>query len=101
MAAITWTVFFRGRAPATAPAHALALHVLIKQLLAPPGHGTGIEAEHSGDATVAAVAELEGLEPGVEPALAFVEQGAEQHDGSVQLVGNHAQPSANGMTSRR
>ena len=74
-------------APATGTADPLALDVAGQQLLAPPGHGAGVYSEQLGDARVTAVTDFERLKCGVETALAFVEQGIEQADGGVQLVG--------------
>ena len=72
------SVFFRRRSPVTGAAHALALDILGEQSLASSRHGTGVQTEQIGDAAVTAVAELEGLQPGVQAAMAFVEQRAEQ-----------------------
>ena len=80
MAAITSGVFFQGRPSATGAAHAHALDVLGKQLVAPSGHGTGVDTEQRGDTSVAAPPALEGLKARVQPALALVEQAGEQHN---------------------
>ena len=88
MAAITSGVFFQGRPPATGAAHAPALDVLGKQLLTPPGHGTGVDTEEPGDTGVAAPTAFERFKPCVQSTLAFVEQAGEQHDSGAQLVGH-------------
>ena len=59
-------------------------------MLAAAGYGTGVETEQISDPAVAAMAELEGLEAGVQAALAFIEQRAEQDDGGLQLIRHHA-----------
>ena len=99
MAAITSGVFFQGRPPAAGAAHAVTLHVPGEQLLASAGYGTGVETEQISDAAVTAMAELEGLKPGVQAALAFVEQRAEQDDGGSQLI-RHAPACAERQASR-
>ena len=83
-------------ASATGAADALALDLPGKQLLAPTGYGTSVDAEQLGDAAVTAVADFERLKCGVETALAFVEQGIEQDDGGVQLVGHERPDRADG-----
>ena len=88
-------------APATGAADALSLDVAGQQLLAPPGHGAGVETEQFGDAAVTAVADLERLKCGVETALAFVEQGIEQDDGGAQLAGHNRPDRADGGSGRR
>ena len=72
-----------------------------KQLLAPTGYGTSVDAEQLGDAAVTAVADLERLKCGVEPALAFIEQGIKQDNGGVQLVGHDRPDRADGGSGRR
>ena len=93
--------FFHRVAPATGAADPLALAVAGQQLLAPPGHGAGVETEQLGDAAVTAVADFERLKCGVETALAFVEQGIEQDDGGAQLVGHDRSDRADGRSGRR
>ena len=100
IAAITWGVFFQRWPPATGAAHAVALHVPGEQLLAAAGYGTGVETEQISDPAVAAMAELEGLEAGVQAALAFVEQRAEQDDGGLQLIRHHAPACAERQAGR-
>ena len=77
------------------------LDVAGQQLLAPPGHGAGVETEQLGDAAVTAVADFERFKCGVETALAFVEQGIEQDDGGAQLVGHDPPDRADGRSGRR
>ena len=88
-------------APATGAAHAFALDLPGEQLLAPSGHGTGVETEQFGDAAVTAVADFERLKCGIETALAFVEQGIEQDDGGAQLVGHERPDRADGRSGGR
>ena len=76
------------------------MHVPGEQLLASAGYGTGVETEQISDAAVTAMAELEGLKPGVQAALAFVEQRAEQDDGGSQLIRHHAPACAERQASR-
>ena len=51
--------FFHRVAPATGAADPLPLDIAGQQLLAPPGHGAGVETEQFGDAAVTAVADFE------------------------------------------
>ena len=90
MAAITSGVFFPGaaarrrggaRGHVARPRRAVAC---VRGLRYPP---PGVETEQISDAAVTAPwPQLEGLKPGVQAALAFVEQAGEQHDSGAQLV---------------
>ena len=100
MAAIRSGVFFQGWTAAPGAAHPVALDILGEQLLAAAGHGTGVETEQVSDPAVTAVAELEGLEAGVQAALAFVQQRAEQEESSLQLVRHDAPTCGKGKTGR-
>ena len=64
------------------------MHVPAEQLLASAGHGTGVDTEQPGDTGVAAPTALQRFKASVQPALAFVEQAGEQHDGGAQFVGH-------------
>ena len=88
MAAITSGVFFHGRPPATAAAHAFALDLPGEQLLASSGHGTGVDTKQRGDVGVAAPTALQRFQSGIQAALAFVEQAGEQHDSGAQFCGH-------------
>ena len=99
MASMTWGTLFLSRAarrPRGAPAR---FDVAGEQLAAAPGHGAGVDAQQLGDLGVSAVADLERLQPGIQPPLAFVEQAVEQHDGRLELVGQDPQPRAEGQAA--
>jgi len=85
-------------APARA-AHPPRGDVAGEQLLAAPGDGAGVDVEQLGDLGVPAVADLHGLQPGVEPPLAFVQEAVEEHDGRLELVRQHPQARAEGKAA--
>jgi hypothetical protein len=79
---------FLSRVPAAAGApHPVGRHVAGEQLPPSPGHGGGVHTQKLCDLGVPAMADLERLQPGVQPPLAFVEEAVEQHDGGFELVG--------------
>jgi hypothetical protein len=86
---MTSGVFFRRLAAAASAAHPLHLDVTGDQLAPPAGHGARVHAQQLGDLGVAAVADLQCLQARVQAPLAFVEQAVEQHDGGLELVGQH------------
>ena len=93
MASITSGVFFHRLAPGAGLSDPADLDVLLQQLAAPAGDGVRIEAQKFGEHAVAAVAEFQGFQSGVQAALLLVQQAVEQNDGSFQLIGRHFQTS--------
>lgn len=87
---MTSGVFLSRLAACSGTADALGLDVAGQQLAPAPGHGAGVDAQQPGDLGVAAVADLEGFQPGVEAPLALIEQAVEQHDGGLELVGERS-----------
>jgi len=88
-------VFFaEGRPPLAA--HPSRGNIAREQLDSAPGDGAGVDAEQLGDLGVAAVADLHGLEAGVETTLALIEQAVKEHDGGLEHLGEHPQPWAEG-----
>ena len=86
---MTSGVFFPSvfvRRPRAAPGD---LDIAVDELPAAGGDRGRVDAEEGGDAPVAAPPALERFESGEQPALAFVEQAGEQHDGGAQLLGHH------------
>lgn len=79
--------FFHRGPPAARATHAPDGDMLFEELLAAPRDGVGIEAEKRGEPRVPAVAQFERLQPGKQPALLFVEQTIEQHEGGAEFLG--------------
>ena len=104
MASITSGVFFHRLAPGTGLSDAADLDILIQQLAAAAGDGVRIEAKKFGQHAVAAVAELQGFQTGVQAALLLVQQTVEQDDGGFHFIGRHFQAGGidhggNGLTA--
>ena len=97
MRARTSGVFFHRLAPRPGPADPPQLDIALEQLAASAGHRPHIESEQIRNLAMAPVAHLQRLEPRVEAPLLLVEQTEEQHDGGLELVGQHlrlGQPTA-------
>jgi hypothetical protein len=61
----------------------LPLHFLRQELLASAGHGAGIELQQLGQSLVAPAAQFQRFQPGIQTALALVQQAGEQHQGCL------------------
>ncbi len=81
--------FLSRRASAARSAYPAGIDVTGQQLVAAPGHGGRVDAQQLRDLGVAAVPDLERFQPGVQPALTFIEQAVEQHNGGLELIGQH------------
>ena len=97
---MTSGVFFRRRAAGAGAADPARLDLTGQQLAAAPGHRARIHAQQLGDRDIPAVTDLGRLQPGVESALPLVEQAAEQHDRSLQLVWHYPHPPAQAQRRR-
>ncbi len=71
---MTWAFFFDGVASAAWAPHALRLHLAAEQLATSPGHRVHVQIQQSGDLAIAPMAELLGLETGIQPLLFLVQQ---------------------------
>ena len=63
-----------------------------EQLLSAPGDGAGVDADELGHLGVPAVADLHGLQPGVEPLLAFVQEAVESTMATLSSSGSTRKP---------
>jgi hypothetical protein len=81
--------FFHGLAATARVAGASWGHLLIEQLLAPAGHGVGVQAQKFGQDTIAAVPQLDGFQAGEQAALLLIQQTVEQHNGSLEFMGGN------------
>ena len=75
--------------------------ILIQQLAAAPGDGVRVEAQEFRQHAVAAVAEFEGLQTGIQAALLLVQQAVKQDDGGFHFIGRHFQPGGIDHRGRR
>jgi hypothetical protein len=85
--AIRSGVFFRRSTTTPGAARAAADHILIQQLLPTAGHGMHVQAQEISEQSVPAVAQADGLQPGKQAALLFIEQAIEQQDGGLEFMG--------------
>ena len=68
------------------------LGILIQQLLTATGNSVRIQTKESSQNAVAAVAEFERLQSGVQTALLFIEQTIEQDDGGLHFFRRYFEP---------
>src|ERR1700722_2818636 len=71
----------------TGAARSAADHILIQQLLPTAGYGVYVQAQEIAEQSVPAVAQADGLQPGKQSALLFIEQAIEQEDGGLEFIG--------------
>ena len=85
--AIRSGVFFRRSTTTAGAARSAADHILIQQLLPTAGYGVYVQAQEIAEQSVPAVAQADGLHPGKQSALLFIEQAIEQEDGGLEFIG--------------
>ena len=73
-------------ASATGATHAIELYVALQELCSALRDRVDIQAGQFGKSAVAAMPKAQGLQPGIEAALAFVERAQEQDDGCFGIV---------------
>jgi hypothetical protein len=83
---MTCGVFFQRRTSRAWTPNSLDLHVALEQLGSALGDGVDIQPGQLGDASVPAMSQAQGLEPGIQSALALVQRAEEQDDGRSCLV---------------
>jgi len=85
--AIRSGVFFRRSTTTAVAARSTADHILIQQLLPTAGYGGYVQAQEIAEQSVPAAAQADGLQPGKQAALLFIEQAIEQRDGGLEFIG--------------
>jgi hypothetical protein len=83
---MTSGVFFHLLASAARSADAIYFEVLFHEFAPSFGHGVRVHAEELGNPLIAAVAEFEGFQSGVETPLFFIKHAEEQHDGRLYFL---------------
>jgi hypothetical protein len=61
--------------------------MVMQQLLPTAGYGMYVQAQEIAEQSVPAVAQADGLQPGKQSALLFIEQAIEQQDGGLEFMG--------------
>ena len=96
-----WGVFSQGLAAPASFAAPAQLDLAVHQFLPAASNGVRIKAEKIRQLPVATVAQLEGLEGGIQATLLLIQEAVKQEDGGLQFMGRKLQPGDIGEQGNR